>query len=221
MSPAAKSHRMRLSDREHYSQSLWIKSTAAPHDPFAFPQTNYLIRKQCMMGKPPECSLLTPPHPSGSGRCLRICLHEKSCLQVEGLRSCLTLTDPAGASSFNTSSLLTYGFVLVPGVTAAEKLPVRTIILGTPPASQSGGSSGGQYVVCKILEQKRLPADTDRLTRRLLCLAPCLSRSLGSQAFICHRSFWSSALQQPKSSHRPAHRRGGTRCPTADPPQHE
>lgn len=63
LSPAAKSHRMRLSDRQHYSQSLWINSTAAPHDPFAFPQTNYLIRRQCMMGKPPECSILTPQHP--------------------------------------------------------------------------------------------------------------------------------------------------------------
>lgn len=137
-------------------------------------------------------------------------MQEKSCLQVEGLRSCVTLRDPAGASSFNISSLLTYGFALVPGVTADEKLPVRTIILGTPPASQSGGSSGVQYVT-----------DTDRLTRCLFCLAPCLSRSLGSQAFICHRSFWSSALQRPKSSHRPSHRRGGTLCPTADPLQHQ
>lgn len=37
LSPAAKSHCMRLSDRQHYSQSLWINSTAAPHNPFAFP----------------------------------------------------------------------------------------------------------------------------------------------------------------------------------------
>lgn len=61
LSPAAKSHCMSLSDKEHYSQSLWINSTAAPHDPFACPQTNYLIYNRCMMGEPGERSVLKPP----------------------------------------------------------------------------------------------------------------------------------------------------------------
>lgn len=65
LSPAAKSHCMSLSDREHYSQSLWINSTAAPHDPFACPQTNYLIHKRCMMGEPRERSILKPPNHAG------------------------------------------------------------------------------------------------------------------------------------------------------------
>ncbi len=65
LSPAAKSHCMSQSDREHYSQSLWINSTAAPHDPFAFPQTNYLIHKRCMMGEPRERSILKPPSHAG------------------------------------------------------------------------------------------------------------------------------------------------------------
>lgn len=65
LSPAAKSHCMRLSDREHYSQSPWINSTAAPHDPVAFPQTNYLIHKRCMMGEPLEHSILKPPDQAG------------------------------------------------------------------------------------------------------------------------------------------------------------
>lgn len=72
LSPAAKSHCMSLSDREHYSQSLWINSTAAPHDPFAFPQTNYLIHKRCMMGEPRECSISKP-----CNLCLRICFARK------------------------------------------------------------------------------------------------------------------------------------------------
>lgn len=37
LSPAAKSHCMSLSDGEHYSQSLWINLTAAPHDPPRLP----------------------------------------------------------------------------------------------------------------------------------------------------------------------------------------
>lgn len=60
LSPAAKSHCMSLSDGEHYSQSLWINSTAAPRDHSACPQTNYLIHKQCMMGEPQERSILNP-----------------------------------------------------------------------------------------------------------------------------------------------------------------
>lgn len=36
LSPAAKFHCMWLSDREHYSQSQWINSPAAAHDPVAF-----------------------------------------------------------------------------------------------------------------------------------------------------------------------------------------
>lgn len=59
LAPAAKSHCMCLSDREHYSQSPWINSPAAPHDPVAFfPQTNDLIHKQSMMGESPEHSIL-------------------------------------------------------------------------------------------------------------------------------------------------------------------
>lgn len=65
LSPAAKSHCMSLSDGEHYSQSLWINLTAAPHDPSACPQTNYLIHKQCMMGEPQEHSILKPPNHAG------------------------------------------------------------------------------------------------------------------------------------------------------------
>jgi len=73
LSPAAKSHCMSLSDGEHYSQSLWINSTAAPHNPPACPQTNYLIHKQCMMGEPRERSTLNPH----SRRCRRICFARK------------------------------------------------------------------------------------------------------------------------------------------------
>ena len=66
LSPAAKSHCMCLSDREHYSQSLWINLPAAPHDPVAFsPQTNDLIHKWCVMGEPPEHSLLKPSEQEG------------------------------------------------------------------------------------------------------------------------------------------------------------
>lgn len=77
LSPAAKSHCMSLSGGEHYSQSLWINLTAAPHDLSACPQTNYLIHKQCMMGEPQEHSILNLPV---SRRCLRICFARRMLL---------------------------------------------------------------------------------------------------------------------------------------------
>lgn len=67
LSPAAKSHRVSLSDGEHYSQSLWIISTAGPHDLSALPLTSYLIYKHSVTGVPQKHSILTPPT---SSRCL-------------------------------------------------------------------------------------------------------------------------------------------------------
>lgn len=50
------------------STRLLRRTIRSPSPP---PQTNDLIRKRCMMGEPPEGSVLKP---SDQGRCLRICL---------------------------------------------------------------------------------------------------------------------------------------------------
>lgn len=85
LSPAANSHCMSPSDGEHYSQSQWINSTAAPHDPSACPQTNYLIHKRCMMGEPREPSILKPPITQVSEDLL---CKESAAYRLEGILMC-------------------------------------------------------------------------------------------------------------------------------------
>lgn len=69
LSPAAKSHCMALCDREHYSQSLWINSVAVTHNP----PDKLSHSKQCMMGEPPECSVLKPSDQAGVKAGVKIC----------------------------------------------------------------------------------------------------------------------------------------------------
>lgn len=70
LSPAAKSHCMRLSDREHYSQSLRINSTAAPHDPFRLPPDKLSHSQAVHDGRASRTFYIKTTR---SGRCLRIC----------------------------------------------------------------------------------------------------------------------------------------------------
>lgn len=58
-STAVKSHCMSLSDKEHYSQSLWINLNSAPHHFSDLYQTNDPVHKRGMIGKRGGRSVLT------------------------------------------------------------------------------------------------------------------------------------------------------------------
>lgn len=83
LSPAAKSHCMCLSDREHYSQSQWINLPAAPHELFAsFPPDKWSHSPAVHDGTFPIKAIW-------SGRCLRICF---AAFRLRGSSSSATLT---------------------------------------------------------------------------------------------------------------------------------
>lgn len=87
LSPAAKSHCMCLSDREHYSQSPWINSPAAVHDPVAFFPPNKWSHSPAVRDGRASGTLRIKT--IWSGRCLRICF---AASRLRGSSSSATLT---------------------------------------------------------------------------------------------------------------------------------